>query len=77
MTSLKSIFETCRPGADAEAGPTRDEKFAPDLAQIVNGAATKEYLSHPADTWYGSGIGQEWLCIASGPAGLWPLSGCF
>ena len=43
MTSLKSIFETCKPRADVEAGTTKDEQFAADLAQVVNGTAPKEY----------------------------------
>lgn len=43
MTSLQSIFETCKPRADVENGTTKDEQFAADLAQVVNGTAPKEY----------------------------------
>ena len=43
MTQLKTIFETCRPRADVEAGTTKDEQFAADLAQVVNLTAPKEY----------------------------------
>src|ERR1019366_4101145 len=41
--SLRTIFETCRPRADVEAGTTKDEQFAADLAQVVNKTAPKEY----------------------------------
>src|SRR4029077_17768827 len=47
MTRLQTIFETCRPRADVEAGTTKDEQFAADLAQVVNGTAAKKY-SNPA-----------------------------
>src|SRR5262245_28623365 len=47
MPTLQPIFETCRPRADVEAGTTKDEQFAADLAQVVNGTAPKEY-SDPA-----------------------------
>jgi predicted AAA+ superfamily ATPase len=43
MSILKSIYETCRPRADVEAGTTKDEQFAADLAQVVNQTAPKEY----------------------------------
>ena len=43
MTQLRTIFETCRPRADVEAGTTKDEQFAADLAQVVNRTAPKEY----------------------------------
>lgn len=43
MSALKSIYETCRPRADVEAGTTKDEQFAADLAQVVNQTAPKEY----------------------------------
>lgn len=43
MSVLKSIYETCRPRADVEAGTTKDEQFAADLAQVVNQTAPKEY----------------------------------
>ena len=44
MSSLRTIYETCRPRADVEAGTTKDEQFAADLAQVVNQSAPKEYL---------------------------------
>jgi Protein of unknown function (DUF499) len=50
MPSLRTIFETCRPRADVKAGTTKDEQFAADLAQVVNGTAPKEY-SDP-DTFF-------------------------
>lgn len=43
MPILQPIFETCRPRADVEAGTTKDEQFAADLAQVVTGTAPKEY----------------------------------
>ncbi|MHB1424619.1 MAG: ATP-binding protein [Gemmataceae bacterium] len=43
MTTLPSIFDTCRPRADVEAGTTRDEQFAADLAQVIRGTAPREY----------------------------------
>lgn len=44
---MPTIFETCKPRADVQAGATRDEQFAADLAEVVNGTASKEY-SDPA-----------------------------
>src|SRR5208282_5472787 len=43
MTQLRTIYQTCRPRADVEAGTTKDEQFAADLAQVVNKTAPKEY----------------------------------
>ena len=43
MPQLPTIFDTCRPRADVEAGTTKDEQFAADLAQVVNGTAPQEY----------------------------------
>lgn len=43
MTRLPAIFETCKPRADVENGTTKDEQFAADLAQVVNGTAPDEY----------------------------------
>src|SRR6516165_8780724 len=43
MPNLKTIYDTCRPRADVEAGTTKDEQFAADLAQVVNQTAPKEY----------------------------------
>jgi predicted AAA+ superfamily ATPase len=43
MVLLPTIYEKCRPRADAEQGTTKDEQFAADLAQVVNQTAPKEY----------------------------------
>src|SRR5258708_3169267 len=43
MDTPPTIFQTCRPRADVEAGTTRDEQFAADLAQVVMGTAPQEY----------------------------------
>ena len=43
MSQLRTIFETCRPRPDVQAGTTKDEQFAADLAQVVNNTAPKEY----------------------------------
>jgi hypothetical protein len=40
---MPTIFETCKPRADVQAGTTHDEQFAADLAHVVNGTASKEY----------------------------------
>ena len=45
MTQLRTIYQTCRPRADVEAGTTKDEQFAADLAQVVNKTAPKEYAA--------------------------------
>jgi predicted AAA+ superfamily ATPase len=47
MNELPLVFDTCRPRADVEAGTTKDEQFAADLAQVVRGTAPREY-SDPA-----------------------------
>src|SRR5436190_6682897 len=47
MTELPLIYATCKPRADVEAGTTKDEQFAADLAQVVRGTAPREY-SDPA-----------------------------
>ena len=44
MSTLPLIFDACIPRADVEAGTTKDEQFAADLAQVVNGTAPREYL---------------------------------
>ncbi len=44
MITLPLIFDTCKPRPDVEAGTTKDEQFAADLAQVVNGTAAKEYI---------------------------------
>ena len=43
MSSLKNIYQTCRPRPDVQEGTTKDEQFAADLAQVVNKTAPKEY----------------------------------
>lgn len=43
MNDLPLIFTTCKPRADVEAGTTKDEQFAADLAQVVRGTAPREY----------------------------------
>jgi hypothetical protein len=43
MSQSRSIFSTCKPRADVEAGTTKDEQFAADLSQVVNGTAPDEY----------------------------------
>src|SRR3954451_7971456 len=43
MSALRSIYDTCRPRVDVQAGTTKDEQFAADLAQVVNKTAPKEY----------------------------------
>ena len=47
MSSLQTIYDTCRPRADVEAGTTKDEQYAADLAQVVTQTAPKVY-SDPA-----------------------------
>ena len=44
MSSLRTIYDICRPRADVEAGTTKDEQYAADLAQVVNHSAPREYL---------------------------------
>ncbi len=48
MSNFPRIFQTCKPRPDVEAGTTRDEQFAADLAQVVNGTAAKEYTDPAA-----------------------------
>ncbi len=43
MSDLPLIYTTCKPRADVEAGTTKDEQFAADLAQVVRGTAPREY----------------------------------
>jgi hypothetical protein len=43
VTDLPLIFATCKPRADVEAGTTKDEQFAADLAQVVRGVAPRGY----------------------------------
>jgi hypothetical protein len=45
MPDLRTIYHTCRPRADVEAGTTKDEQFAADLAQVVNQTAPKEHAN--------------------------------
>ena len=44
MSTLSLIFDACTPRPDVERGTTKDEQFAADLAQVVNGTAPDEYL---------------------------------
>lgn len=41
MNNLPLIFDTCKPPPDVEAGTTKDEQFAADLPQVVNGTAPR------------------------------------
>ena len=50
MSELKTIFETCRPRADVQAGTTKDEQFAADLAQVVNKTGPKGYADPPSSS---------------------------
>jgi len=43
MGTIPLIFAACKPRPDVEAGTTKDEQFAADLAEVVNGTAPKEY----------------------------------
>jgi predicted AAA+ superfamily ATPase len=43
--SLPTIFATCRPRADVEAGLVRDDEFMADLSQVVNRTAPDDYLN--------------------------------
>lgn len=43
MRSLPTVFDICKPRPDVEAGTTKDEQFAADLAQVVTGTAPAEY----------------------------------
>jgi hypothetical protein len=43
MHDLPLIYDTCQPRADVRSGTTKDEQFAADLAQVVNGTAAEEY----------------------------------
>ena len=42
--SLPTIFSTCKPRADVEAGSIRDDEFMADLSRAVNKTAPKDYL---------------------------------
>ena len=41
---LPSIFDLCQPRADVQAGKVADADFAADLAAVIGGAASAEYL---------------------------------
>lgn len=43
MVMPRSIFQTCKPRPDVEAGTTKDEQFAADLAQVIKGTAPDAY----------------------------------
>ena len=42
LSSLKMIYDTCRPRGDVKEGTTKDEPFAADLAQVVNKTGPRE-----------------------------------
>ncbi len=42
--TIPTIFETCRPRSDILQGAVKDEDFAADLAQVIRGAGSAEYL---------------------------------
>ena len=46
--TIPTIFETCRPRADVLAGRVSDADFAADLASVVAGRASAEYLDPAA-----------------------------
>ena len=46
--SLPTIFSTCKPRADVEAGSVRDDEFMADLSQVVNRTASDDYLNPTA-----------------------------
>jgi hypothetical protein len=41
---MKTLFDLCTPRADVLSGALRDEDLAADLAQVINGTASPEYL---------------------------------
>lgn len=46
--SLPTIFTTCKPRADVEAGSIRDGEFMADLSRVVNNTAPEDYLNPAA-----------------------------
>ena len=42
--TIPTIFETCRPRADVLRGAITEADFAADLAQVIVGKGTEEYL---------------------------------
>ena len=48
--SVPQIFETCRPRLDVLSGSVADADFAADLASVVAGRASNEYLDCAAST---------------------------
>src|SRR5438874_13555607 len=46
--SLPTIFSTCKPRADVEAGSIRDDEFMADLSRVVNKTAPEDYLDPAA-----------------------------
>ena len=57
--SAPTIFETCRPRPDVLAGAFADADFAADLASVIAGRASPEYLDPAhffADTWPTRGL---------------------
>ena len=50
VMSVPQIFETCRPRLDVLSGSVADADFAADLASVVAGRASNEYLDCAAST---------------------------
>ena len=46
--SLPTVFSTCKPRADVEAGSIRDDEFMADLSRVVNKTAPEDYLNPAA-----------------------------
>ncbi len=46
--SLPTIFSTCRPRANVEAGSIRDDEFMADLSQVADRTAPEDYLNPAA-----------------------------
>ena len=44
MTKIPTIFETCRPRADVLEGSIAEADFAADLARVIVGKGSDEYL---------------------------------
>ena len=48
--SIRTIFDTCRPRADVLRGTVAEADFAADLAQVVTGKGSAEYVDAPASS---------------------------
>ena len=42
--SIRTIFDTCRPRGDVMRGTVAEADFAADLAQVVTGGGSPEYV---------------------------------